>query len=431
MFKRFIIVTLLIFMGLGVYSQGNNDSLIRTDNWHEFNARLYFNRRALIDSLKKENKHAVAEYRKIKVSENENQPNNCPDELKYAVPVISAREGVMLDFYLGDLDILDSGLNQDGFFHKNSNNDQSAIDIECGDITLGMISFWTAKTSSIVENIETSALSSETKDFLMLYWKLILLYIQSDEKLDPSIKDLGEQFLAKYPTSKYASFIRKNITDIRKIYRFNNFSLDFSAGVPILTGTITKYLSENSTISLRAGYEYRKWSFIFDYFICDFNVKDSLPRIDNIDLVNFSSYNAKGCGLKCGYTFLEPGRFRMKSLLGVEFYRLKNLYHDSEGNPVTQDGKIHPDIYVGIEGDLLLGKNMKLTNGRYDYIPLEEKHKFLAPCYLFFNFGFYPQIFKSATGFDGNMFTASAGIGLAIGSRAPIYIQKHQHNNKD
>jgi hypothetical protein len=417
---------ILLLAALSGYSQKqeilNRNTIIVPSSVIEYISVFYQYRKSLIDSLKKDNKQAVATLKEIKILDTIFKPGK-----KIIDPILTNREAIMLNFYLGNYDSLLSNIGSRNYFIKSNSIDAGVLALQGGNLTLQFLDFWKQKTDLIIQEINSSALDSETKDFLVTYWKCILLYISSNDKLDTAIQGLIQAFDAKYPNSSFAVFLDKNLKDVKKFYCLNDFGVELNFGGKLLTGPTKVYLGNPLLGSLDIEYEARNWSYILNYTVSSYSVKDSMINIGNGFVTKNSDIEEDAFGMIIGRTIADNQTIRIKALAGLALYRLENLVESSSNKyTLASQGLIYPYAYVGLEGYFSLFQPDHSRTEMSTYSDREEKDKFFNSIYLKFRIGFEPDAYKATTGLNGNIFTGTVAIGVAVGQYKAYYKRQYK-----
>ena len=414
-----VIFFLICASGWNVVAQyyGVRKQIIQTKSYTEYIATMYQSRKALIDSLKNDNKQFVAVQKEIRIEDS--IYTHGPER------IITTRESILLDFYLNNFESLLPGISVLNYFAKSYWQDRTALGFEAGNISLDILDFWKQKSNVIIEEINSSSLAPDKIEFLIDYWKCILLFIESDNELNPEIKNISRNFISKYPDSYLAQFVKENMLNMRKVYRMNNFSIDINVGKPYFLGNLHSYLEGGFAGSIDMAIEINSWSYIFNYSGFQFARKDSTSEIGNISITNSNRMSSGGVGLKLGPTVMNCKTFRIKILGGVDFYNLDNLIDKPEGGYSSEEvSKTRPGLYVGTECFWLFGRMFPYENINL-YNQDEEKNKPFSPVYLKFRIGFSPQIFKPHVNITGSAFVWTIGIGIAEGKNKARYVKTH------
>lgn len=276
-----IALFILLFVGLHANGQSSRDSIVKVDSYSKYLGLTCTFREKLIKSVEQQDSFSVNSLRKI-ISVY--QP--CEDCQVMKSPLTTIREDVLLNFFTQSYDKLLAGINEEVDYFSLINRKEKIYqdpNFECGNLTLGLLDFWKAQSSTIVSEIEKSKLSNEEQGILIFYWQSILLYIEAGEDLPSTISEDASNFLQNYPDSQDRDFVNR-LQSMKKVYHPNGMSLGFGLGKPILVGNIKNYLKGDFAFQFEVGWTYRGWNLTLGYRELTFNYSDTLQlnRIDDL-----------------------------------------------------------------------------------------------------------------------------------------------------
>lgn len=342
--------------------------------------------------------------------------------------LLTERENQMLQFYFSEYDTLLSGIKTEDDYFLSSKKIQKGYgypNFECGNLTLEILQYWKANSVNILESIEQSNLRLSEKELLTLYWKTVLLYIEGEKTLSQDINNKAREYLVKYPSTQYRSFLER-LSGIKRIYQPNAMTLGFGLGISRPTGIAKEYLQGNFTFDFEVGYTIKNWHFRIGYRTHDFNYRDTitLDRIDNLEINQSSSIEYHGATLRVGYTVVDKGQFKIQPFISGELNNFVNYIDIPDSTGIRQKGKSHPILGFGAEGSLRLIKNLIEMGSGYLYYPREEKDLGYNPLFLSFKIGYYPNVFDRPTNISGDILYWTVGLEWMIGKNQVNYRYK-------
>ena len=252
------------------------------------------------------------------------------------------------------------------------------------------------------DQLDESFLSPEDRDFLKLFfdWTLHLggaLFIGEEQLNTASIA-----FVEKYPDSDFRYFVLHEINQEKTLSRFG-MGFEFFSGFGTYKGGLKDFLGHHVPFGVAFDFYWKKWIFGFrdhigigkldEDFIFDDGVWESGSRFNHF-LIELSG----------AYEIYDSPRFKIYPFAGVTFSTVSPTEKDTRNTPnLDQAGLDWRTVFptLGLNIDLKLNSpytdNPRWKDG-YGVVRLRA--------------GYNPTNFqKKYTGYDGNTFYLTLGIG--------------------
>ncbi|MDL2227255.1 hypothetical protein LJC25_01760 [Bacteroidales bacterium OttesenSCG-928-K03] len=164
-----------------------------------------------------------------------------------------------------------------------------------------------------------SNIAHDLRDFLILYFNYI--YSSKLGFSQDNLNELSEQFVKKYPKSKYISYILGNISNMRnKLYVKSNWgwTINVGLGCGILSGTLKDYYKHYGIIDVSFDIFYKKFALLSDmYFGLSKNKK---PLEYSTGMLNKGSrYSTVSINTAFGYGIYNNHKIKITPYIGVGY----------------------------------------------------------------------------------------------------------------
>lgn len=187
------------------------------------------------------------------------------------------------------------------------------------------------KIDIYIQKIKESNYTHEEKDFILLCLKARFNYIYIMNVKD--LNDACDEFLVKYPDSRYENFIRDSLRNVYKPGKWGNGYI-FNAGYSNCVGRLGKYLKGG--ISFQAGLHLSINSLTtgleFKYDMLQSNSSFQ----ENGDWSRDDIFAQQYIGLQLGYNFFDLHKLSLEPYLSIGYSELR-YERKSRGKEISHD----------------------------------------------------------------------------------------------
>ncbi len=270
----------------------------------------------------------------------------------------------------------------------------------------------------LLTKIESSDENVESKDFLKIFLRFLILNNSSTNGQVNTLMDEAENFMDKYPDSKFNTYIEENI---HMEYETSKFGLGGGVflGYNIMQGKIGDYFQPYMLAGGHIDISYRRFMLMlnvdggFGSKVKQSFIYDSLQWKKGLKI---SSVNTE---LKVAYSLIDNHKFRIIPYFGVSATGISSVIEDDSSQIHHPDLNHFPAFNAGVSFDL----KMKYYHSTDTY-----KERFISQLdktyrYLRVSVGYMQPGFEHTDNrFPGNIFYIKLGLGMFSN---PAVMEKH------
>lgn len=312
-------------------------------------------------------------------------------------------EQEMINYWLGQYNEVDSEVQKytDFYLTKNEKKLRPQTDLLFEKIK----AYMKDHEKEQISQIERSKLSEEQKSFL----KINLTFLSSDYKrsapLQDTLNDLTSDFIAKYPHSKYETYLREQIRWAFKPSKWG-YGFEFFTGYGVFTKTLSQQFQNSIPIGVAFEFMYKKYALYLRDYIGFSHIKEDLP----FQAATWSKGKQARVylpELSVGYVCTKSDKLKVIPFVGISSTDITPTSKDqSDYQGYSDIGWTFTTTYtVGLNVDIRISKVNTLLVRRQR---IEKSYSFLKVRYAYNA----PQFQNKYAGLNGDMHYLTIGFGI-------------------
>lgn len=325
------------------------------------------------------------------------------------------REEIILQFLVKDYRTILSDIlyGKDYFSLKGG----EVENISCYDISRFDSSNLTLDIIPILKNIKIDSLIQakglnhieEDIELLKIYWKRILIQIESKYEFSEEFNQLAIDYKSKYPDYSNATpFLNNNFNTSQKIYMHSSFNLKASYAPYSYANKQSAKFNQGGDFSI--SYKKLMFDIGFGYTFIHAETNDSIFNDDVFLISAGNTLTANSYYIYYGFHLLKYKRVEFEGILkygGATVYNEKQFLYRS------------PYMSLGIDFRLNLSKHYKVQVSKLTYKKEEYQHKY-NPVYLVISCNNTNDVFNPNS-VQNHVLNLSVGLNWKIGRLTPNY----------
>lgn len=343
------------------------------------------------------------------------------------VPLLDDQERTLLNFAISEFPSVLSDIDQRQHFYRS--RDHSPYSKYKGEIyvlpswytspslTNGLRDFWLVRSKAVLESLQGSAMNSQDREFLSLYWMATInsLYnfpvdtIFNQEDIDRRSNVL----LAADPAFRYAPIVK---TDIRRQFKLARTGIGFAflGGPNVMLGDLNKQFTNSSNFGINIDVTFDRWMFRFVGMGLDSKLKTDL-LVDTAVWHGSKDVFGPSSGGSIGRVLLDDRLGRLVTSIGVSSMRL--VYEENKDEKIETASFVQPTVELMYDLKLDFLKPSKNQDAQRTLWTRKEEAYWL----LRFRAGFAPVGYGPNIDPQGSIVFLSIGIG---GFWRPVRLDK-------
>lgn len=256
------------------------------------------------------------------------------------------------------------------------------------------------ESKNIIDSIKSTNLSNDEKEFLFIYLKSILSYVDlSKFNTDSMLIDI-EKYLNKYPYSKYYDYTCNNLYIKYEKINFG-IGIGFFSGYSIVSGKTSNYF--NNYIPIGSTLEGEYFNFLIKCIVSPSIINHSKKSISYNNAIwpkGTKTFLANG-SLNIGYSLYKTEKIKLCPYIGLGITGI-NLSNDKKRKAILYD----PNFNIGIDYDWIFSTYNSYGNYYETFKTSKEENNF----YLRFRLA-YSYLNKKDKIYNGSLFRAQIELG--------------------
>lgn len=265
----------------------------------------------------------------------------------------------------------------------------------------------------LLNQIQSSTLSDDKKEFLALYLESIIHYNEFDIYPIDSLESQSSQYLAKYPNTEFNTYIVNRFIPNYKKSKIG-FGAGFFSGYTLLTNNLLKTFTDGVPVGLNIDLSYYNIVLGINLSVSSTSIRNSFDYKEGIWASDMIPNIASG-KIGIGYGIPIKKNFKLIPFAGISGINITASPNESNIN-LSEDESIQETVSVWKFPSAMAGISYEWKI-RYlnSYDNLEESQLSqlkLKYWYLRFTLGYNnPQLGKLDNRFKGNVLFLNIGLG--------------------